>query len=174
MTPPGVPGAPGFELPPIRRRHESISELESAIDAGIARDQARDAVEDVRELTRRVNELTLRVVQLEAAGTRKSTATGHRVSIYVTVLSIAGSLVVGIILWALNFATTTKKESVSQSTQAATQEFDAKQDAIKKEYLQGVTDGADAALARLKKQQQEQDLVTVPRNVLKANTKGKP
>ena len=134
--------------------------IDAAVDARLALDKCETLDDDVKGLT-------LRVVQLEQAAASKAAKSGHTGAIIVTTIGTVGSLVVGILLWALNFAATTKTEAVARSTENVDQKIAAAQETQQAAYLRGVREGADEALAKLKKEQEEKDLVTVPRQMLK-------
>jgi hypothetical protein len=131
---------------------------------------ARLALSQVQTLESAVDDLTLRVVQLEQAAASKAAKSGHVGTIVVTIIGAGGSLVVGILLWALNFAATTKAEAVTRSSENVDQKIATAQESQQTAYLRGVREGADTALARQKQEQDQQDLVTIPRNVIKART----
>jgi hypothetical protein len=138
----------------------SVTDMETAVDARLALTKSDSLGRDLASLT-------LRVVQLETAAAARGESSGHRATIVVAVIGAVGSLLVGVVLWALNFAATTKTEAVDQSTRKVDQKIEAAQEPAAAAYMRGVREGADEALSRLKKEQEQQDLVVVPRNVLK-------
>jgi len=147
--------------PPARAAAQSQTDIETAVDARLALDHCD-------EIRRELSALNLRIIQLETRDAARGESKGHRTTIVVAVIGTGGSLLVGVLLWALNFAATTKTEAVSRSTVNVDQKIAAAGESQSAAYLRGVREGADEAVAQLKREREQQDLVLVPRKVLKS------
>lgn len=152
---------------PIRPPTASSADIETAVDARLALDKAEECQAAIKDLT-------LRVAAIEQSSATKAEARSHRRTLIVTVVGTLGSLAVGVVLWALQFATTTKADAVKQSTENVRQKIEAAHEPTEAAYRRGVKEGAEAAIAQWQKDQETQGLVLVPKSVLKSKTPGKP
>jgi hypothetical protein len=151
----------------MRPQSASAADIETAVDA-------RMALEKADTCQAEINALTLRVAAIEQSLTTKSEARGHRATLIVTIIGTLGSLAVGVVLWALNFASTMKADAVKQSTENVRQKIEAAQEPNESAYRRGVKEGAEAAITQWQLDQEKKDLILVPRSVLKSKTAVKP
>jgi hypothetical protein len=104
MSPPPPPTNSGGHQPPRPPRSNqavvmSVTDMETAVDARLALEHCEDLREAVGDLNKRVG-------HLESVCTATGEARGHRTTIIVAVIGVVGTLVVGVVLWALNTAST--------------------------------------------------------------------
>jgi hypothetical protein len=151
-------------LTPIRSG--SIPDVDTAVVAQLALDKCREQRSEL-------DSLTMRIVKIESDKAAAAASSGHSGALIVTIVGSVASLIVGIVLWALNYAGTVKADAVKQSTAKVDQQITAAQEPANIAYARGVREGAEAALEKQKREQAEQDLVTVPRNVLKGRAPDK-
>jgi hypothetical protein len=151
----------------LRPPTASSADIETAVDA-------RLALKTAESCQAAIEDLTLRVTAIEQSSATKAEARSHRRTMVVTIVGTLGSLAVGVILWGLNVATTTKADAVKQSTENVRQKIEAAQEPNEAAYKRGVKEGAEAAIAQWQAEQEKKDLVLVPRSVLKSKTSGKP
>jgi flagellar biosynthesis/type III secretory pathway protein FliH len=146
-TPPGPP-------PPRSTRQPSASVPDITIDTAV---EARIARELADEANDRLKSLSLRVTQLEATTATRHENKSFRNSMVLAVVGTIGSLAVGIVLWALSFATTAKKEAVSQSKEATNKVIETAKAESEDAYARGARDGAREALEQARKDREAQE-----------------
>lgn len=152
---------------PIRAPVSSVSDIDAAVNA-------RLALERLDEYEDRFQQLTIRVTAIEQSAATKAEARSHRTTLVVTVIGSLGTIATAIIIWALNFATETKREAVSRSNESVKQKIEAAQEPAEAAYRRGVREGAEAALEQWRKEQEVKNLVLVPKDLVKSSPRGKP
>jgi hypothetical protein len=156
--------------PPARERHPSQVEIDVAVQRELVKAD-RGSIAD-HELRLRKLEADHLVIARDVTDLQehRKLGTGAKITLGVTVLGVIGSILVVIIQWGLQFATSVKADSVKQSQAKAELVVASAAPPMAEVFKQGAEEGASKALEKLHKEQEEQGLVTVPRTTLRGKS----